>query len=308
MNKKLCGDLTLLLTALIWGTAFVAQSAGMDYVGPFTYNGVRTLLGGLVLLPLIPLFDRRKPAMEPAKRRELDKLSALGGLCCGLILCVASSFQQYGISMTTAGKAGFITALYIVIVPLMGVFIHKKIPGSTWLCVAIAVAGFYLLCVKEGLSVSTGDLLVLCGAFFFSLHIMVIDHFNAKAVDGVRMSCVQFLVSGAITMIPALLFEEISFLSLWAARYSILYAGVMSCGVAYTLQILGQRHTEPTTATLILSLESVFAVLSGWLILHESLSGREILGCCLVFVAVLLAQLPLPQLLQLLSRPRKKKV
>ena len=306
MNKKLCGDLTLLLTALIWGTAFVAQSAGMDYVGPFTYNGVRTLLGGLVLLPLIPLFDRRKPAMEPAKRRELDKLSALGGLCCGLLLCVASSFQQYGISMTTAGKAGFITALYIVIVPLMGVFIHKKIPGSTWLCVAIAVAGFYLLCVKEGLSVSTGDLLVLCGAFFFSLHIMVIDHFNAKAVDGVRMSCVQFLVSGAITMIPALLFEEIHFLSLWAARYSILYAGVMSCGVAYTLQILGQRHTEPTTATLILSLESVFAVLSGWLILHESLSGREILGCCLVFVAVLLAQLPLPQLLQTLFCRRKK--
>ena len=298
MNRKTRGNLMLLLTALIWGTAFVAQSAGMDYVGPFTYNGVRTLLGGIVLLPIIALFDRSKPAAQrpaPAERAVINKTSAWGGLCCGLMLCIGSSLQQYGISMTTAGKAGFITALYIIIVPLMGVFIHKKIPRIIWLCVAIAVAGFYLLCVKDGFSISTGDLLVLCSAFFFSLHIMVIDHFASKEVDGVRMSCVQFFVAGGLTMIPAFLFEEITLASLWAARYTILYTGVMSCGVAYTMQILGQKDTDPTTATLIMSLESVFAALSGWLLLHESLSGKELMGCALVFAAVLLAQIPLPQ-------------
>ena len=184
----------LLITALIWGTAFVAQSAGMDYVEPFTYNGVRTLIGGIVLIPVILLFDRLKPAeqrLSPQEQKKVNKTSVIGGVFCGIILFIASSFQQYGISMTTAGKAGFITALYIVIVPLMGVFIKKKIPKIIWLCVAIAVVGFYLLCVKEGFSVSKGDLLVLCCAVFFSLHIMCIDHFSAKNVDGVRMSCVR---------------------------------------------------------------------------------------------------------------------
>lgn len=298
MNKKTCGNLMLLLTALIWGTAFVAQSAGMDYVGPFTYDSVRTLIGGLVLLPLIPFFDRLKPVEErptPAQRREIDKNSLRGGIYCGLLLCIASSFQQYGISMTTVGKAGFITALYIVIVPLMGVFIKKRIPKIIWLCVVIAIVGFYLLCVTDGFSVSLGDFLVLCCAFFFSLHIMVIDHFTAKNVDGVRMSCVQFLTAGLIVLVMALIFEDMTWSSLWAARYTILYTGVMSCGVGYTLQILGQRYTDPTTATLILSLESVFAVLSGWILLHEHLSVRELSGCALVFAAVLLAQIPLPQ-------------
>lgn len=306
MNKKLCGNLMLLLTALIWGTAFVAQSAGMAYVGPFTYDSVRTLIGGLVLLPVIIFFDHLKPAQErptPAQRKEINRRSLIGGVCCGMMLCIASAFQQYGISMTTVGKAGFITALYIVIVPLMGVFIKKRIPKIIWLCVVIAIGGFYLLCVKDGFSVSMGDFLVLCSAFFFSLHIMVIDYFNQQDVDGVRMSCVQFLVAGSIVMIPALLFEDMRFSAIWAARYTILYTGVMSCGVGYTLQILGQRHTEPTTATLIMSLESVFAALSGWLLLHEHLSGREIIGCALVFIAVLLAQIPLPQ-----RHPKAQKV
>lgn len=298
MSKKMRGNLMLLITALIWGTAFVAQSAGMDYVEPFTYNGVRTLIGGIVLIPVILLFDRLKPAeqrLSPQEQKKVNKTSVIGGIYCGVILFIASSFQQYGISMTTAGKAGFITALYIVIVPLMGVFIKKKIPKIIWLCVAIAVLGFYLLCVKEGFSVSKGDLLVLCCAVFFSLHIMCIDHFSAKNVDGVRMSCVQFLVAGLISMIPMFLFETPTLESLWAAKGTILYTGVMSCGVAYTLQILGQRDTDPTTATLLMSLESVFAALSGWVLLHESLSAKELFGCVLVFAAVILAQIPLPQ-------------
>ena len=297
MSRKMRGNLMLLITALIWGTAFVAQSAGMNYVEPFTYNGVRTLIGGIVLIPVILLFDRLKPLSQrptPEEKKRINRNSAVGGVFCGILLAVASSLQQYGISMTTAGKAGFITALYIVIVPLMGVFIHKKIPKIIWLCVAIAVAGFYLLCVKEGFTVSLGDLLVLCCAFFFSLHIMCIDHFGAKEVDGVRMSCVQFLVAGLLCMIPMAIFETPTWENLWAARVTILYTGVMSCGVAYTLQILGQRDTDPTTATLLMSLESVFAALSGWVILHESLSVKELFGCVLVFAAVILAQIPLP--------------
>lgn len=297
MSKKMRGNLILLLTALIWGTAFVAQSAGMEHVQPFTYNGVRTLIGGLVLIPVIFLFDRLKPADQrpsPDEQKEIRRNSLIGGAACGVVLCVASSFQQFGISMTTAGKAGFITALYIVIVPLLGVFIKKKIPKITWLCVGIAVVGFYLLCVKEGFSVSAGDLLVLCCAFFFSIHIMVIDYFNGKQVDGVRMSCIQFLVAGLISLVLMLVFEQPSLENLWAAKGSILYAGVLSCGVAYTLQILGQRDTEPTTATLILSLESVFAALSGWALLHETLSFKELAGCALVFAAVILTQIPLP--------------
>ena len=278
MSKKMRGNLMLLLTALIWGTAFVAQSAGMDHVQPFTYNGIRTLIGGLVLIPVIFFFDKIKPENQRLSAEEqklVNKNSLIGGTCCGLVLCVASSLQQFGVSMTTAGKAGFITALYIVIVPLMGVFIKKKIPKIIWLCVAIAVAGFYLLCVKEGFSIGTGDLLVLCCAFFFSIHIMVIDHFTAGKVDGVRMSCIQFLVAGALAIVCMFLFEE-------------------SCGVAYTLQILGQKDTDPTTATLLMSLESVFAALSGWVLLNEALSMKELLGCALVFVAVILAQIPLP--------------
>lgn len=297
MSKKLRGNLLLLLTALIWGSAFVAQSAGMDYVQPFTYNGIRTVLGGLVLLPVVVLTRRLRPAAQrpdTAAQKAIDRASVKAGLICGVFLAIASSFQQYGVSMTTAGKAGFITALYIVIVPLLGVFIKKKIPSVIWGCVAIAVAGFYLLCVKEGFSVSTGDLLVLCCAFFFSLHIMAIDHFTAGPVDGLLMSCVQFLTSGGITLVLMLLFDTPVWANIWAARWTILYAGVLSCGVGYTLQILGQKDTDPTVATLIMSLESVFAALSGWLILQERLSGRELIGCVLVFVAVILAQIPLP--------------
>lgn len=298
MSKMMKGNLMLFFAALIWGTAFVAQSAGMDHVQPFTYNGIRTLIGGLVLIPVIILFDKLQPDSErpPVEaQKATNKRSLIGGVFCGLVLFVAGSLQQFGVSMTTAGKAGFITALYIIIVPLMGVFIKKKVPKIMWLCVAIALAGFYLLCVKEGFSVGIGDFLVLCCAVFFSVHIMVIDHFTDSGVNGVLMSCVQFLVAGSLSIFMMLIFEEPTMANVWAARGSILYAGVMSCGVAYTLQILGQRDTDdPTIATLLMSLESVFAALSGWLLLHERLSPKELIGCVLVFVAVILAQIPLP--------------
>ena len=371
MSRKMKGNLMLLLTALIWGTAFVAQSTGMDHVGPFTYNGIRNLIAGFVLIPVIMVFDHMKEngSLIPVRsasensdsltdtevnarksiefignsrsssdqfsdqskiqNRRINRRSYRDGIVCGIFLFIASSFQQYGISMTTAGKAGFITALYIVIVPVLGIFLHKKIPPMVWLSVAIAIAGFYLLCIKENFSIGRGDLLVLCCAFFFSLHILVIDHFNEGNVDGVRMSQAQFFTVAVLSVLPILLTElpeagtvsgalsspvlkelrsvshKISFsgifspaswqafgAAVWSARVSILYTAVMSSGVAYTLQILGQRYTDPAPATLLMSLESVFAALSGWLILHERLTPKELLGCALVFAAVLLAQFP----------------
>ena len=320
INRKMKGNLMLLVTALIWGTAFVAQSTGMDHVGPFTYNGVRNLIAAIVLIPVVLFFDRMKAdgtlsTPEPtvsedtsesvgskSKGREttasVNRRSYMDGIICGIFLFIASSFQQYGISMTTAGKAGFVTALYIVIVPVLGIFLHKKVTPLIWISVAIAVAGFYLLCIKEGFTIGTGDLLVLCCAFFFSFHILVIDHFNGGNIDGVRMSQAQFLTVAVLSVLPMLLTEmpgaswRAFIASIWSARWSILYTAVMSSGVAYTLQILAQRYTEPTTATLLMSLESVFAALSGWLILHERLSLKEFIGCALVFAAVILAQLP----------------
>lgn len=292
MIKKLRGSIMLLITALIWGTAFVAQSEGMNYVQPFTYNAVRTLLGGVVLIPIIIAFKKLTSKDDPPSESTNSKKDTVtGGICCGILLFAASSFQQSGIKYTTAGKAGFITALYIVIVPLLGIFFGRKTALKTWLCAGIAVIGFYLLCINGGFSVSKGDLLVLVCAVFFAMHIMVIDHFNAKKADGMVMSCIQFFTAGLL-MIPCMfMFESPDISSIISARNSILYAGIMSSGIAYTLQIIGQRYTAPTVATLLMSLESVFAALSGWLILSEKLSTKEFIGCVVVFAAVILAQL-----------------
>ncbi len=282
----------LLLTALIWGCAFVAQSVGMDYVGPFTFNAVRSLIGAVVLLPVIALMDRlegkdKKKAVKKGDTRTL----ILGGVCCGIALGVASSLQQIGIQYTTVGKAGFITAMYIVIVPLMGVFVGRKVRPVIGLCVVIAVAGLYFLCMKGGFSLGGGDLMVMICAVAFSVHILVIDYFS-PLVDGVRMSAIQFLVAGLMCSVPMFLWEQPQpavILSAWAP---ILYAGVLSCGVAYTLQILGQKGADPVVASLLLSLESVFSVLAGWVILGQALSTRELFGCALMFGAIILAQLP----------------
>lgn len=289
-------SLILLLTATIWGVAFVAQSVGMDYVGGFTFNAVRSIIGSIVLLPVILFLDRQK---TPAVRTEEEKKSGqktllMGGIACGICLCLASNFQQFGIKYTTVGKAGFITACYIVIVPILGLFLKKKCSPYIWGAVVMALIGLYLLCITDGFSIGKGDILVMICAVLFSLHILVIDYFSPK-VDGVKMSCIQFLVCGILSGIPALIFENPQISSILAAWQPILYAGVMSCGVAYTLQIVGQKNMNPTVASLILSLESCISVLAGWIILDQRLSTKEILGCVIMFAAIILAQLPQKQ-------------
>lgn len=293
------GTILLLITALIWGAAFVAQSVGMDYIGPFTFSAARDVIAIIVLIPVILLFaDKGTDGTYPPILQQLkpDRITLIGGAWCGLVLGAADTLQQVGISMTTAGKAGFITALYIILVPFMGHFMGRKVPRIIVICVALAIAGFYLLCINGDFQVSFGDFLVLCCAVFFALHILVIDHFLLKKANSIKLSWVQFatafLFSGTLTV----LFEQPDWSALWAAKWPLLYAGGLSSGVAYTLQIVGQKYTEPTTATLIMSLESVFAALAGWLILGEVMTAKELTGCVLVFAAVILAQIPLPHL------------
>lgn len=289
MNGKLKYNLLLLLTAFIWGSAFVAQSVGMDYIGPFTFNCTRSLLGSLALLPVIWFTDRRKTKEE--KEKEDKKTLMRAGICCGVILTVSTSLQQIGIQYTSAGKAGFITTLYILIVPILGLFLGKKAGAKTWAGVALAVAGLYFLCIKSGFSIGRGDFFVLLCAFTFSFHILTVDYFSDK-VDGVKLSCLQFLVCGILCAFPTMLVERPQFAQIAAAWLPIAYAGVLSSGVGYTLQIVAQKHLKPTVASLFMSLESVFSALTGWIVLHERLSARELLGCALVFAAVILAQLP----------------
>lgn len=291
MIKNFKGSIMLLITSIIWGTAFVAQSEGMNYVEPFTYNAMRTLLGGVVLIPVMILFRFSDKRNGKEKSSCSLKNTVIGGICCGIALFIASSFQQAGIAQTTAGKAGFVTALYIVIVPMIGIFLHKKMPLRMWLFIAIALAGFWLLCIKQDIGISSGDLLVFFGAIFFAVHITVIDYFNQKNTDGILMSCIQFFTAGLLMLICMFIFEKPTIPNIMGAGGTILYAGILSCGVAYTLQILGQKHTNPTLATMLMSLESVFAALSGWLILGEKLSIKEFIGCVLIFAAVILAQL-----------------
>ena len=290
---KLKNSLILLLTATIWGVAFVAQSVGMDYVGPFTFNCVRFLIGGLVLIPCITVI--RKFSSAPDKEQTGSRRDLIaGGISCGIVICIASCLQQIGIMYTTVGKAGFITACYILIVPVLGIFFRKKCGILVWAGVILALFGLYFLCMNESFRIQKGDAIVFLCAVVFSVHILVIDHFSPKA-DGVMMSCIQFFTAGILCAVPMLLFEKPQFAQILAAWQPILYAGVMSCGVAYTLQIVGQKGMNPTVASLILSLESVISVLAGMIILGQKMSGREILGCILMSLAILLAQIPRPQ-------------
>ena len=301
MTKTLRANLLLLLTAFIWGIAFVAQDVAMDTMEPFTFNAARTLVAALALLPCIRFLDRlnqkrgdssatasRKYAdMTPAQKRTL----LLGGLCCGAALFVGSSFQQLGIRETSAGKAGFVTALYIVLVPLSGLFFKRPVRRNVWLAVALCTAGLFLLCVTDALTVGPGDLYLLLCAVAFTVHILVIDHFSPKT-DCVRMSCLQFLVASALCTTVMLFTEHPTFASLLSGWAPILYAGVLSGGLGYTLQMVAQRDTDPTVASLLMCLESVFAVLAGWVLLGDMLTVRELSGCALMLVGIVLAQLP----------------
>lgn len=295
-KTQIRNSLLLFLTAAIWGTAFVAQSVGMDYVGPFTFNSVRCFIGGIVLIPCIFLLNKIMPQnnekMSPEEKIQNRKTLLIGGVCCGILLAIASNLQQVGIQYTTVGRAGFITACYIVIVPILGaLFFHKKCGSSIWVAVVLALIGLYLLCINDGFSVGIGDILIMICAVMFSLHILVIDHFS-PLVDGVKMSCIQFFVCGILSAIPALFTETIVFSDILSAWQPILYAGALSCGVAYTLQIIGQKNMNPTVAALILSLESCISVLAGWVILHQTLTSKELFGCLLMAIAIVLAQLP----------------
>lgn len=329
MDKKLKlrNSLLLLLTATIWGVAFVAQSVGMQYIEPFTFNCVRCFFGGIVLIPCIWLLNRLDHAKE---REEANRESLLttdigtqrenknskekktqwrvlftGGILCGICLCLGSNLQQFGIVYTTVGKAGFITAFYIIIVPILGLFFHRKCGVTVWGGVLLALVGLYFLCITNNdaasevgrlipwIPVGKGEFLLFIGASAFSLHILVIDHFTQMA-DGVKMSCIQFFVCGILSAVGMVLTEQPQIADIFRAWQPILYAGIMSCGVAYTLQIVGQKGMNSTVASLILSLESVISVLAGMILLSQRLSSREILGCVLMFAAIILAQLPSP--------------
>ena len=298
IDMKVRNSMLLLLTALVWGVAFVAQRQGGASAGPYTFNCIRSFLGGLVLLPVIPFLDRYTGGKKPQSAQDRRRL-AVGGALCGLVLFVASTFQQMGIYYgTTAGKAGFLTACYILLVSVLGIFLGRKCRFNVWISILVAVAGLYFLCLTDGLSLQVSDGLVLLCAVCFSVHIMVVDHFS-PLVDGVRMACIQFFVCGAWGLLPMIGVEmrqmgaaawlrSLGSIDVWIP---ILYAGFISCGVGYTLQIVGQNGVNPAIASLLMSLESVFSVLAGMVLLHETMTGREILGCVLVFAAVIFAQM-----------------
>ena len=304
MKHKMRGNLMLMTTALIWGTAFVAQKSGMDLVSPVAFNGIRTLVGAFALIPVILIMGRNKRKERP------DKTLIIGGICCGLALCAAGNIQQIGLYYTSVSHTGFITALYVVIVPMMGLFLKKRITPIMWCCVAASAVGLYLLCIPaSGFgAINVGDIIILVCAVCFAIHILVIDHFSPK-VDGVKLSCIQFFVAGGISCIlapiidPALGFAIPGLSNVLACWFNILYAGIMSCGVAYTFQVVAQADVEPTLASMLLCLESVFAVLAGAVILGEAMGLREIIGCVLMFAAIVVAQLPSKEPAEQLKQP-----
>lgn len=290
-NTKLKGNLMMLLTAFLWGLSFISQSKGVENLSPIAFNGIRSILGGIVLLPVIFFFRPKE---------KINKTLIIGGTVCGVLLCIASTLQSIGMVETSPGKAGFITALYMIIVPIIGLFIGKKPTKAVTAAVAVAVVSLYLMCVKEGEQIVKGDIYVLVCAFVFAGHILAIDYFSPKA-DGVKLSCIQFFVCGIIDIIWAFLFDmdNISLTKITDCYLAIGYSGIFSCGVAYTLQMVGQKYTDPTSASILMSLESVFATLAtvilvalGWNLTGGQMDQRQIFGCALMFVAILLVQLP----------------
>ncbi len=287
VKKKTKGNLILLVTSLIWGCAFVAQSVAMDDVGAWTFTCLRNLIAAIALLPLLKVTNAKNKSEGVVVKDRSALLK--GGLSCGCVLAIATMFQQRGIVYTTVGKTGFITALYIVIVPIMQLFQGKRFKTSLWVAVSTAIVGFYFLSMNGVDSgVQKGDLLVLVSSVLFSVHILIIDAAVEK-VNPVQISFLQFAVAGLLCLIPMFVFEHPSIVSIKAAMVPLLYAGVISSGVGYTLQIIGQKDADPSMASMILSLESVFSVIAGYVFLHQELSVREMFGCVLVFVAIVIA-------------------
>lgn len=287
-----------ILAAFIWGTAFVAQDLCADSIGTFAFNATRYFIAVLALLVVIAVSNKAKknrPTPTADEKKAANKQLWLGGLCCGAALAIASNFQQAGlVAGTDAGKAGFITALYVVLVPVFGLFFKRKVSLPVWIAVVCSVVALYLLCIKGDFSLAAGDLLILVCAVCFAVHILVIDHFTAYC-DGVKLSCLQFLFAGIISAVCMFLFETVDFAAIWSCILPLLYVGIFSCGVGYTLQILAQKDSNPTVVTILLSLESVFAVIAGAIILHQQMTAREYIGCVVMFVAVILAQIQFPE-------------
>ncbi len=287
MSKKMKANLLLFIAAFIWGTAFVAQKSG-GAIGSFTFNGIRTFIGGLVLLPLV-IRNHKDKSLPLFTKEELT-----GGIVCGFFLFVAASLQQFGLAYTTAGKAAFITTLYVVFCPILSLIVHKKKTRPlVWLCVVLDVIGLYLLCMTDAsFSIQIGDTLVILCAVAFAGQMVAVDNFIDR-IDGIKLSCIQFLFSGLLGIICMFIFEgPVSVSNIMTAWFPILYAGVISCGIAYTFQVLGQKEATPTIAALILCLESVFGVLAGAVILGETMTMREIFGCIIMFAAVVISNLP----------------
>lgn len=290
VTKEIKSVFILLLTAAIWGFAFVAQRVGMGFLGAFTFNGIRFALGSISLLPVIYFFDKKFKSENSAERVDADiKTTIKSGVIAGCILYIAASLQQVGLIYTTAAKAGFITSLYIVLVPILGIFLKQKTHSTTWLGAITAAVGLYFLSINEGFTIEFGDLLQVIGALFWAVHIQVIDKF-VKNVDAIKLSSTQFATCSVLSLITAFIFEDISMSGVIDAIVPLLYGGVMSAGVAYTLQAVGQRYAKPSHAAIALSMEAVFAAIGGILILNETMSLRGYLGCALMLAGMLISQ------------------
>ncbi len=292
---KFKGDFLLLITAIICGTAFVSQKLGMRYIDPFTFGAIRFLLGSIILVLVIALRKKIQSLKQPenysglAKTHQIKHL-LVGGVICGTAFFIAASFLQFGIRYTSAGKAGFITTLYILLVPLLGLLLHKRVDRLVWLGIALSTAGLYLLCVKKGFSIEKGDLIIMVSTLFWAIHILAVDAYADKT-DAIKLSCIQFATAAGLSTIAALTFESPELEAIIASAGPILYNSFVVIGIAFTFQIVGQKYTHPAHAALILSTESVFAAISGAVILNEALGIRELIGCILMFVAIIITQL-----------------
>lgn len=294
-KTQLKGVFILLLTAFIWGTSFISQSVGMEKIDAFTFNGIRTILGALFLLPIIIIKDTlQKPTKnnDSLSSKQINIETTKKGLILSIPFFIATNLQQFAFYYSTSGKIAFITAMYMLFVPILGLFVRKRISIVTWLCIILGFVGLYFLCIEpdKATDINKGDLLALGCAFFFAIHILFIEKYSVD-VDGAKLSCTQFAFGGTLSCVCMFIFEQPNLKDILSVTGPLLYSGIMSCGVAYTLQIIGQKYTEATIASLLMCAESVFAVIAGAIILHELMSGREILGCIIMFAAIILSQL-----------------